>query len=93
MRSLLVIFAILLLLLTLISSLGGSLSAKEQFFVEEEPEMEEFNEGEDASVMPPTGPTQEETTETYVDGEAEVEGEEGEAIEPFESQDSMHASF
>lgn len=92
MRSLLVFFAILLAILTLISSLGGSLSAKETFYTEQPvedaegwqdatPEVtsEEKKEEESSEMTPPT-------MESFESAPAEE-------VEPFEADENMHAAF
>lgn len=102
MRSLLIIFAILLVILTLISSLGGSLNSKEHFYVsnEQEPEIEAFDEE-----TPKLEEFYNETPETPQMPQIPVKAQESEPfynppstddmnnIEPFEPVDSMHASF
>lgn len=92
MRSLLVFFAILLAILTLISSLGGSLSAKETFYTEQPiedaegwqdatPEVVSETKEENSSEMP-----QPPTTESFQEAPAEE-------VEPFEADENMHAAF
>jgi hypothetical protein len=98
MRSLLVFFAILLAILTLISSLGGSLSAKETFYTEQPiedaegwqdatpevaSEMKQETYEEESSEMTPPPPI----TESFEDA---VPAEE---VEPFEADENMHAAF
>jgi hypothetical protein len=95
MRSLLVFFAILLAILTLISSLGGSLSTKETFYTEQP--MEDTEGWQEATPEMPS----EETPDTLEEESTQVapptmEGFESapvDEVEPFEADDSMHATF
>jgi hypothetical protein len=89
MRSLLVFFAILLAILTLISSLGGSLSAKETFYSEPVEDVEGWQE------TTPEMPTDVEETTTDVEPPT-TEGFEDapvDEVEPFEADENMHATF
>lgn len=96
MRSLLIIFAILLVILTLISSLGGSLNAKEHFFdaTQEEPHVEGFYGDEEVPIATQeiASPQKQPPTENFVDA-PESDHVESQHIEPFEAEGSMHASF
>jgi hypothetical protein len=97
MRSLLVFFAILLAILTLISSLGGSLSAKETFYTEQP--IEDAEGWQDATPEVASEMKQ----ETYEEENSEMtpppitesfeEAAPAEEVEPFEADENMHAAF
>lgn len=96
MRSLLVFFAILLAILTLISSLGGSLSAKETFYTEQPVEDAEGWQDATPEVV------SEMKQETYEEESSEMtpppitesfEAAPAEEVEPFEADENMHAAF
>lgn len=96
MRSLLVFFAILLAILTLISSLGGSLSAKETFYTEQP--IEDAEGWQDATPEVASG-MKTETSEEEMAPEMMAPATESfqeapaEEVEPFEADENMHAAF